>query len=84
MFTALRELTVRFTLSGSAVNGIDYQQLPTAVTIPAGAFSANVRLTPVNDSAIERDETVVVILSPSDQYEVGLPDHATITITDDD
>ena len=80
----LHELTVQFTLSGSAVNGTDYQQLPTSVTIPADALSANVRVTPVNDAAVEGDETVVLILSPSDQYEVGLPDRAIIRITDND
>src|SRR5205809_97369 len=75
-------LTVRYSLSGSAANGIDYQSLPTSVTIPAGAASATVTVTPIDDSQVEGDETVVLTLSQDAAYNVGSPNSATVTIHD--
>jgi len=77
-------LTVRYSLGGSAANGIDYQTLPTSVTIPAGAASATVTVTPIDDSQVESDETVVLTLSQDAAYDVGSPNSATVTIHDND
>src|SRR5207247_1450031 len=77
-------LTVRYSLSGSAANGIDYQSLPTSVTIPAGAASATVTVTPIDDSRTEGDETVVLTLSQDAAYDVGSANSATVTIHDND
>ena len=77
-------LTVRYSLSGSAANGIDYQSLPTSVTIPGGAASATITLTPIDDNEVESDETVVLTLSPDAAYNVGSPNSATVTIHDND
>src|SRR5207244_3441258 len=77
-------LTVRYSLSGSAANGIDYQSLPTSVTIPAGAASATVTVTPIDDSQTEGDETVVLTLSQDAAYDVGSANSATVTIHDND
>src|SRR5262249_42080525 len=43
-------LTVNYTLSGTAANGVDYQNLSGSVTIPAGADSAPVVVSPVDDA----------------------------------
>ncbi|MBL9205332.1 MAG: hypothetical protein JNN01_09625, partial [Opitutaceae bacterium] len=40
-------LTVYFEVGGSALPGIDYRSLPASLTIPAGATSANLSLTPL-------------------------------------
>ncbi|HKI71302.1 MAG TPA: S8 family serine peptidase, partial [Verrucomicrobiae bacterium] len=77
-------LTVRYSLGGSAANGIDYQSLPTSVTIPAGAASATVTVTPIDDSQAEGDETVVLTLSQDAAYDVGSANSATVTIHDND
>jgi len=77
-------LTVHFSLGGSADNGIDYQTLPTSVTIPAGAATANVTVRPVDDDEVETEETVELTLTAEDAYTVGSPDRATITIRDND
>src|SRR5256714_13893801 len=50
-------LTVNYTLSGTAQNGSDYEQLGTSVTIAAGAASATVTVTPIDDSQVEGNET---------------------------
>ena len=58
-------LTVNYTVGGTATAGSDYAALTGSVQIPAGAAAATVTVTPVNDSAVEPDETVVVTLSAS-------------------
>src|SRR5206468_2676992 len=46
-------LTVNYSLSGTASNGTDYQQLGTSVTIAAGVSSATVTVTPIDDTEVE-------------------------------
>jgi Tol biopolymer transport system component len=77
-------LTVFYTVGGTAGAGSDYETLPGSVTIPAGAASAAILVTPLDDSAVEADESVVVTLSANAAYAVGLPNSATITIRSDD
>ncbi|MBI4664010.1 MAG: hypothetical protein HY735_34875 [Verrucomicrobia bacterium] len=77
-------LTVNYALSGTASNGTDYQQLGTSVTIPAGAASATIRVTPIDDTAVEESETVILTLSADAAYTVGSPNSATVTIADND
>ena len=77
-------LVVNYTLGGTAGNGTDYQSLPTSVTIPAGASSANITVTPIDDTAVEGNESVVITLAADATYTVGSPGSATITIADND
>ncbi|MFD0893583.1 DUF1349 domain-containing protein [Luteolibacter ambystomatis] len=78
-------LTVNFTVSGTATSGTDYTAIGTSVTIPAGASSAPVTITPVDNATAETSETVIVTLAASaGVYTVGSPAAATVTITDDD
>jgi hypothetical protein len=76
--------TVSYSLGGTAVNGIDYELLSGSVTIPAGASSATVIVQPIDDTEVEGDETVVLILSADAAYKVGPHDRATVTIADND
>jgi concanavalin A-like lectin/glucanase superfamily protein/glucose/sorbosone dehydrogenase/Calx-beta domain-containing protein len=77
-------LTVNYTVSGTATPASDYAALTGSVTIPAAAASATFPVTPVNDTAVEPNETVVVSLSPGGAYSVGAPGSATVTIVSDD
>jgi hypothetical protein len=77
-------LTVYYTIGGSATNGTDYIALPGSVTIPAGASSAPISVTPLNDTVCESDETVTLGISANPAYTVGSPYNATVTITDND
>ncbi len=77
-------LTVYYTRTGTAQNGVDYQTLPGSVTIPTGASSTTVTVTPIDDNQLEGDETVVVTLSSSTGYTVGSPGSATVIIHDND
>jgi subtilisin family serine protease len=77
-------LTVSYTTSDAAENGIDYESLPGAVTIRSGAESVTVTVTPIDDTSIEGNETVVLALQANDAYTVGLPGSATLIIADND
>ncbi|MBC8090100.1 MAG: hypothetical protein H7Z40_22815 [Phycisphaerae bacterium] len=75
-------LVVNVAWSGTAVNGTDYPQLPSTVTIPAGAGSATVTLVPITDALVEGAETVVMTVSAGTAYDVAAPSTATVTIAD--
>jgi len=67
-FTVFRDgptsvsLTVRYSLAGSASNGVDYAALSGEVTIPVGASSAPITISPVDDNLVEGSESVVAFL----------------------
>ena len=85
-------LTVSFTVAGSAGFGSDYSQTGAAsfttttgsVTFLAGSNTATVTVDPTADPTIEPDETVLLTLTGSAGYNVGIPAAATGTITNDD
>jgi len=77
-------LTVNYSLSGTASSGTDYETLPGTVTIPEGSPSATVTVIPVDDTAVEENEAVVLTLTPDARYEIGSPNSATVTIADND
>ncbi len=77
-------LTVSFTVGGSAIADSDYMALVSPITIPPGASSATLSVTPLDDSIPEPIETVIVTLSSSSDYVLGSPNTATVTILDDD
>ncbi|MCI0458418.1 MAG: hypothetical protein L0Z62_15750, partial [Gemmataceae bacterium] len=77
------ELTVAYTISGTATAELDYEALSGLATIAAGAASTTITVSPVNDTLQEGSETVEVTLEPSIGYTVGTPSSATVTIADD-
>ncbi|MSQ24531.1 MAG: hypothetical protein EXR58_08330 [Chloroflexi bacterium] len=77
-------LTVGYTVSGTATTGVDYTALSGSVVIPAGARTATILVTPLDDLTIERPETVVVALATSLPYTIGTPSAAIIRVQDND
>lgn len=77
-------LTVNFTITGTAVNGVDYQTITNSVTLPIGAFTATITITPIDDALIEGAETVVLTLSANVNYNLASAKSATVTIADND
>jgi PKD repeat protein len=71
---------VYWTFSGTASNGVDYQQLPTHSPFPAGQADADLTITPIDRGPGQGDKTVVVTLAPGADYQAGNPDSATVTI----
>ncbi|MBI4664031.1 MAG: hypothetical protein HY735_34980 [Verrucomicrobia bacterium] len=79
-------ITVRYTMGEEAKNGVDYQTLSGSVTVPAGAASATVTVIPIDDTAMESNEPLMLMLYgyTGAPYLVGRPDGATAKIVDDD
>ncbi len=77
-------ITIPLVVSGTAVPGADYAAPPTSVTIPAGAASAVVTVSPLNDAVLEPAETVVLGLVAGSGYTLGAATTATVAILDDE
>ena len=73
-------LTVTYTLTGTAVNGTDYQLLSLTVTFLAGNAVADVVVTPVTDALAEAPETVILTITDGAAYDLGSPSSSTVTI----
>jgi subtilisin family serine protease len=77
-------LTIAYTVSGSATSGVDFQALPGSLTIPAGASTATLTLTPIDDTLHEPTETVTVSLLAGAGYTLGTAASATLALLDND
>ncbi|HWN96484.1 MAG TPA: Calx-beta domain-containing protein [Methylomirabilota bacterium] len=85
-------IPVSFTLSGSALNGIDYSFISNHITIPAGSTQTIVNVFPLGDGLVEGTEHVVLTLEslmciaifppPPECYIVGFPGAAQVSIRD--
>ena len=73
-------LTVRYVVTGTAVNGTDYQTIPVTVTFLAGQATADVFVIPTADGIVEGVETVIVTLIDGASYDLGAPATATATV----
>jgi uncharacterized protein (DUF1800 family) len=73
-------LIVGYAVSGSAVNGIDYQGLSGSVTIPAYESATTVAVTPNPTLSQASSSTVILTLSPGSSYTVGTSNTAMVTI----
>ena len=85
------ELTVYYTLKGSATNKHDYREtdglaLSGTVVIPAGASTYKLKIVPHDDAKVEGTETVKIILaaSPTNAYTIGTSFKAKLYIVDND
>nr|WP_267115240.1 putative Ig domain-containing protein [Xanthomonas sacchari] len=76
--------TVNLTRSGTATSGTDYTGAVTSVVVPANATSASFSVTPVADTTVEPDETVIFQVANGTGYSIGNPSSATATIVNDD
>ncbi len=59
-FATSSPLDVSYGIGGSATNGVDYLALSGTVTIPAGAASADVIISPILDALPEPEERVII------------------------
>ena len=84
------DLSVFYSVHGTASNGVDYVGIGDSATIPAGRHSARIVIVPIDDNLEEGIETVVLKLEPDPslgpvaRYEVGRPDKAAAIIADGD
>lgn len=76
------ELTVTYSLSGTATQDSDYAW-NTTVTFRHGAKSVTKIITPIADMIPEPDETIIIQIEPSSQYAIGDAGATTIYISDE-
>ncbi|MBG0744970.1 MAG: calx-beta domain protein, partial [Cylindrospermopsis raciborskii KL1] len=78
------QLTVNYTVGGTATNGTDYSNIGTSVTFAANSSTATVTVDPTADTTVEADETVSLTLDSGTGYTIGTTSAVTGTITNDD
>jgi hypothetical protein len=72
-------LTIRYTVGGEAAQGTYFARLSGSVTIPSGAASADILVSP--QSGARDNRTVTVSLTPANPvYHVGCPSAALVVI----
>ncbi|HEY1007434.1 MAG TPA: Calx-beta domain-containing protein, partial [Sphingobacteriaceae bacterium] len=78
--------TVNYQVAGDAAGGTDYTALPGSVVIPAGANSASITVSVLDDEQFEGDETVqLTLVSASGLSNPTVANQpATLTITEND
>ena len=72
-------LTVYYTISGSATPGVDYTNIPGAVTFGSGEGDTNVYIQPLADNQLEFEESVTVTLIRTNGYVVD-PTYESATV----
>lgn len=75
-------LTVQATISGGAVNGIDYNTITLPISIGAGQPSASVTVTPRSDHIDDDGELVTLTLNSSSSYTLGATVSGSVIIDD--
>ena len=75
-------LIVTNSISGSAVETGDYQNLQPNFSFAVNSSTHTISVTPIADAVVEGDEAVVLTINESAQYNVGTPGSATVTIAD--
>lgn len=76
------DLTINYSVSGTATPGSDYSALSGRLTIPAGVAEASLNLRTIRDPHIEGAETILLTLTPDAAYTVGAAAQAAATILD--
>lgn len=82
-------LTVNFTVSGTAVRGVDYQLMTNnavitgnSITLGVEPLNQNIDIVPLTDTFTESTETVTITLASSTSYVIGSPNAGTVSIID--
>ena len=82
-------VTLAYTLGGTAVPGSDYSIIGVtgqtgAVEVSAGASTVDIPVSIADDNAVEGNETILLTLTEGTGYTVGSPNAQTVTIADND
>jgi hypothetical protein len=76
-------VTLFFTISGTASNGLDYTAITNSTIIPAGSLTATLPILPLHNGIVKGPVTVTLTLQASAAYHLGAPASATVIIDDD-
>jgi len=80
----LGDVTINYTVSGTAANGVNYNTLSGSVVMTNGTTNAFINIIPIDDSVINSNRTVIVTLAAGVNYTNGSPSNATVVIYNDD
>ena len=75
-------LTVNYTVSGAATNGVDYTTIPTSITFAAGAASTNLAIVPLPSTKPMPPVAATITLSVNAAYNLVDGRSATVVIAD--
>ena len=80
-----RELTVHYTVSGTAELGGDYTGIESSpikksITFKANSSTANVAIRPTADTLVESNESIIISIIAGTNYEIGTKSGITVTI----
>ncbi|OEK02996.1 hypothetical protein BFP97_16345 [Roseivirga sp. 4D4] len=80
-----RDVTVDYTVSGTATSSTDFTLVDGTLTFSAGSISETITIASIVDDAIlEANETVIITLSSPSNADLGVNTVHTYTITDND
>jgi hypothetical protein len=82
--STLSPVTVNLILTGSASNSVDFSAIPATVTIPSGATSAPVIVSPIDNAEPEDPKSVILSILPGSGYLTNGVVSAEITLFDND
>ncbi len=83
-FAPTANLTLNYTVGGTATSASDYAALTGTVAIASGATTVNIPVSITDDEAVEEAETVTLTLATGSGYAVGATNVHTLTIQDND
>lgn len=81
---AQKDVTIRFTVSGTAIQSEDYTLNETSIRIPAGSLHGQMQVSAIQDDKVEGDERIVIKLLAPDNAILLDSGTVTLTISDDD
>ena len=76
------DLLVSYAIAGSAINGVRYNSLLGSVTVPTGAATTAINISPIPNNVAEGDQSVILSISPFASYNIGAPAIATAIVHD--
>lgn len=83
-----QDITIDYTMGGSAINGTDYQLIPTTAVIPAGSSGVRIPIRVEDDPKPEGMETIIMTMTNVSgggmPFSIGSRAAATVNIFDND
>jgi gliding motility-associated-like protein/uncharacterized repeat protein (TIGR01451 family) len=83
----VEDITIDYTVGGSALNGTDYELIPSKVVIPAGSSSVTIPIQVTDDPKPEGIESIILTMTKitgNRPFTMGLNSYATVQIADND
>ena len=81
--TGTGNINVLYTVTGTATNGVDFTTLSGTASVGRNS-TANVTITPIQDTELEGYETITITLIPDAAYSLSVDNAATMNLQDDD